>query len=530
MIERVIEGWLTSVNERQYQIPFCQLLMAEGEAVVYISTHGQMEQGKDVITKIKGGRTKAYQLKCGRITLADWRKHRSEVVELVEYPVEHPGIRSKKQHGSVLVTNGTVADTVINAIRAENRAWKKRKLGPLELTVGSELVARFVRAHGAYLPKSPTDFGKFLDLVVGGGQSPLDKEAFSAFLESVLPLKAKRIAFREIQRSISSAVLLTTYIIQRSEQSQNHWAIFEAWTILGSYILATQEKHSVPNQWWKASFELVQLGAQRALEDLCDECQLNERMFTQGNPLVDGHFYHARITLLSGLLSAISLYHRLKGDHWKHHSFVHDFLSWYGPYFRLSGESVVPHLFLAALELEQHGKGLSARDLIRTVIEAICQTNGAKADGSESQGLANPYYDPEAVLRLSYGLGLPGTESFLGHSYCLEPLILFAARRDERKMLADLWKEITRVHFAVFSTEESWEFFRWRAENGTLHTKMPEAPQSWAVLRKKASAPVGNIPKVLESKPEFLLFFCMVFPHRFSYELIKVIDVLRPKP
>lgn len=33
MLERVIENWLASVNERQYQIPFCQLLAAEGEKV-----------------------------------------------------------------------------------------------------------------------------------------------------------------------------------------------------------------------------------------------------------------------------------------------------------------------------------------------------------------------------------------------------------------------------------------------------------------------------------------------------------------
>jgi hypothetical protein len=47
VIERVVENWLTSVNERQYQISFCQLLAAEGETVVYISPHGQREQGKD---------------------------------------------------------------------------------------------------------------------------------------------------------------------------------------------------------------------------------------------------------------------------------------------------------------------------------------------------------------------------------------------------------------------------------------------------------------------------------------------------
>jgi hypothetical protein len=65
VIERVIENWLNSSNERSYQIPFCQLLTAEEETVVYVSPHGPFEQGKDVVTIDDGGKVRAYQLKCG---------------------------------------------------------------------------------------------------------------------------------------------------------------------------------------------------------------------------------------------------------------------------------------------------------------------------------------------------------------------------------------------------------------------------------------------------------------------------------
>ena len=30
MIERVVENWLTSTNERGYEVPFCQLLLSQG--------------------------------------------------------------------------------------------------------------------------------------------------------------------------------------------------------------------------------------------------------------------------------------------------------------------------------------------------------------------------------------------------------------------------------------------------------------------------------------------------------------------
>src|SRR6266404_2330270 len=117
VIERVVENWLTSANERQYQIPFCQLLAAEGETILYISAHGQMEQGKDVISRAKDRGIRAYQLKGGRLTLADWRKYQPEIHELVVYPIDHPSIGSRSLHKPFLVTNGGVADTVINAIR-----------------------------------------------------------------------------------------------------------------------------------------------------------------------------------------------------------------------------------------------------------------------------------------------------------------------------------------------------------------------------------------------------------------------------
>lgn len=87
MLGRVIENWLTSINERQYQLPFCQVLAAEGETILYVSAHGPFEKGKDVITRTTAGEIRAYQLKAGDIALSDWRQIHGEVVNLVELPV-----------------------------------------------------------------------------------------------------------------------------------------------------------------------------------------------------------------------------------------------------------------------------------------------------------------------------------------------------------------------------------------------------------------------------------------------------------
>jgi hypothetical protein len=326
VIERVIENWLTSVNERQYQIPFCQLLASEGETVVYISPHGQREQGKDVITLGRDRVPRAYQLKGGRVTLSDWREYHGEINELVTYPIDHPSIRTRQQHRPYFVTNGTVADPVLSAIPAANHLWVRSGAKELRLVARDELLSRFIKAHGSYLPRDPSDLRMLLDLIVKGGQNPFSKPDFARFLESILPLDAgKRPHHRDIERILSSAVLLTTYVVQGCERESNHWAVFEAWVMTASYILALAQRYAVPSRHWKTSFELSELAAIRALEGLAEECEKDARLFTQGNPLTDGQFYGSRITILCGLLAALNLYRRLRRE--PINLFVQDFLS-----------------------------------------------------------------------------------------------------------------------------------------------------------------------------------------------------------
>ncbi len=325
MIERVVENWLTSANERQYQIPFCQLLASEGETVIYASPHGALEQGKDVITIGTDKVPCAYQLKAGRINLKAWQDIKGEIDELVELPISHPSIRSGKSHRPYLVTNGVVSDTVLNRIESTNKVWKKYNPNPLRLIQSAELITRFVNVHGSFLPRETKDFSSFLELIVNAGRGPFDKARFSSFLESIVPVRpSKPVVPRDVGRSASSAVLLTSYIVQGCEREQNYWAVFEAWITSASYILAAASKHGTPAKWWAKSFDLCELAAVRALESLCQECVRNQTLFTQGEPFTDGAFYPIRITILAGTLSALSLYHRLRSETWEHESFVHD--------------------------------------------------------------------------------------------------------------------------------------------------------------------------------------------------------------
>ena len=77
MLERLIENWLTNVNELGYQIPLCQLLCSEGHSILYVSRHSQGEHGVDILSRNLDGDVYAFQLKGGDITLSgqiDWER------------------------------------------------------------------------------------------------------------------------------------------------------------------------------------------------------------------------------------------------------------------------------------------------------------------------------------------------------------------------------------------------------------------------------------------------------------------------
>jgi hypothetical protein len=519
VIERVVENWLTNANERQYQIPFCQVLAAEGETIVYVSPHGQREQGKDVITIARDRIPCAYQLKAGRVALNDWRKYHGEINELVTYPIDHPSIRSRKTHRPYLVTNGSVADPVLSAIKSANRHWVRSKAKGLTLIAGDQLVSRFVKSHGSYLPSKPNDFRMLLDLIARGGPDPFSKSDYARFLDTLLPSSGThRLSHKDLGRLSSSIVLLTTYIVQGCEQAQNHWSAFEAWVMAGSYVLGLAQRYAIPERFWATSFDLTELAAIRALEGLAEECEKNERLFTQGIALTDGEVYGSRITLLCGLLSALNLHRRIRGV--PTNPWVQEFLSQYLSKIRLWGESAVPYLWLGALETEEQGHHARSEGLLFLVLKTLVEVNSRRI----GRALPNPYYGPESSIRLAIGLDPTNLETFNGHSYTAEPLIDFFARRLSRRSLASIWEKITRIQFVDFTVTEDWEWFRWRAKHGASKTTIPKMPESWARLVAHARDEPKHLPKLIRERPHFAVLFALVFPHRFSCGLAALVE------
>ena len=517
MIERIVENWLTSASERSFQIPFCQLLSAQGEKLVYIASHGQFEKGKDVVTELPDGRIRAYQMKGGDIKLAQWRDIDKQINNLVELPVDLPAVSSTEWHEPFLVTNGRVEDAVLDYINTANKGWERRKFpNPLRTIEKSALVRQFTELHGAFLPKETRDFQALLSLILRDGRAPLNKSAFAHFLETTLRVEEdlKRL---EASRSFASCLLLTSYVLGSSVEAGNFWAQFEAWTMVCSYIACRATRDGLDDLSWKPSFDLALLSARRALEGLVQECQ-ERTEYVEGHPLADGYIYGARQTILTGLVAAWALNERRQG---RSAEYAGEFLSKSVRNCFYWGESVVPYLLLASLELGMRCQPVTAEGLMLQMLDIA-----GMANEYGRRGVPDIFVSIEDALIFQHRMnGYEEGSSHAGFSYVVEPVVEYLARRWRRQGLARRWRGITRISLMTSVPDDAWEWFRWRATNVTLASRFFPEPQSWQLLRQIAEARNTDVvPSMLLNNPEFLSYYVLTFPHRWNVYSMKALE------
>lgn len=186
MYERLVENWLTSVNELGYQLPFCETLVAEGWTVLHVSTHGRGEHGKDIVARNPDGALCAFQLKGGDIALPAWRGMREEVAELVQLPVRLASVAESEPHRPYLVTNGEIrGDAEENIIRYRD-LWVEGGSPRLEVWSRWVILQRFLDAQGAFLPSALPEFRRFVELYVGSFDSPFPRKEFAELVEPLV--------------------------------------------------------------------------------------------------------------------------------------------------------------------------------------------------------------------------------------------------------------------------------------------------------------------------------------------------------
>ena len=275
MIEKAIENWLTNTNERNFLIPYCAVLAKQGHRVLDISSNRPMEQGKDITTLDSAGTPCAYQLKGSDIDLPVWRKIRPEIEELMQMPIVHPGVDKVLGHKAFIVTNGRFTDEVRIAIDQmnEDNVRRDRKYAHLEMINGNMLLKEFLNAQGSFTPVDLKEMQEFLEFFLADGRDFLDKEKFAVFLDERIFAKGAGQVSNKINAVLAS-VPMTAFALNNYQHSTNHYAAFEAWTMLATSITRFANVQGLKHADWKPSFNLAMMEVRRSLQLLKEETPL----------------------------------------------------------------------------------------------------------------------------------------------------------------------------------------------------------------------------------------------------------------
>lgn len=512
MFARVIENWLDSAGERHgYEIAFSQALVAEGHRIVLRSTHGQLEQGKDLITVDRSGAYHAYQLKAGDLAIAEWREIQGEVVDLVEVPLAHPNVDPATPFTPYLVISGRLSAPAAQLIRDRNTGWQQRGYPALHPIDRNELLDLLQRAHAEILPTTPADFERFLRLYLADKRDVLDKALFAEFLEATLPI-GQTIRRSELRRTLAGTAVLATYVLSGYSKTGNHLALLEGWALVFSHLLALLETHPKYLDFCRPSLQICLEAWEAAALALTREA-LRAPRWIEGHPIPDYAVRGWRTNVLLGYLCTFALYRRRQGAPLPEEGEIltqvlrrlkHGFL-W--------GESAGPLYYAMILFLWSHGQEAVATQLTAELARII-----ASASQRGEMGFPDPYYDGPSLLK-QFRLGetaLRPLQSFRGRSFLLRTLIEFLARRGRKQTLKALWYDVCEVDSTELTLDEKVDLYRWHAKTGSLDSRRWPHPQDWRELVKTAEAVVAADHLLTSSFPEFLLPFLLVYPHRMT--------------
>jgi len=522
VIERAIENWLTKTNERNYQAAFCQVLMHQGHRVLYSSSHGPMEQGKDIITVGPDGEYHAYQTKTGDVGLSEWRKIEGEIHELMELPINYPGVDKSKTPKAYLVTNGTITDPVRVQItdRNDDNVRKNRQYAHLEVISKDSLLKSFVDAQGRFVPRDLPDIRTFLELYLDDGCGMLPKEKLFAVLDGTVFGESPSKKSDAID-AITSSLIIVSYLLSSFEQSANYGAMAEGWSILAACIARYVSRHSVPPDQWRGSLDLVMAELEANLALLRKEA-ISRPDFLESDIRADGGvMLNARTTIVLGVLACHEL---LPGANPKADKSPGEVLKLILEHFGRRGfwgESAFPYFFYIIKFLEARNEATLALNLLEELFAVLVEAN------YQQQGpvFPCPYLGVEEILAASIPDRLQDADfdGYRGSSYVLRSVLEMLARRGRRDLIAAKWRRLTYCQQNEFIPDRPEDVFAWRTKDGTNASRFPNQTQNWSALVSEASDG-SNIPSVYRAFINVLPFHILVCPNRATPTVIRLLD------
>lgn len=220
------------------------MLIADGYRVLHSTRHCLLEYGKDILAIDPDGVGCAFQLKGdpkGRMKVDDFRKNiQPQLVQLLAQRPSYPGFPDSP-HRAFLVSNGQFEEEVQIAAREMNYFPSK-----LELISRGDFLATCLKHAKNLWPGELSDNRTLLELYLSSPLEPLPISLLESLLKAMLNLddNTEQMKPGELARACTSAAWLTGIVLSRFEESLNHYAVIQGWTLCYCYLLAATERHT----------------------------------------------------------------------------------------------------------------------------------------------------------------------------------------------------------------------------------------------------------------------------------------------
>lgn len=519
MKERLVEDWLTRINERGYELPFCQTLVSRGFQILRCG-HSPIEHGKDVIALSPDGAVCAYQLKTGDFGQAEINRYHEQINMLVECRPTYPNLPANFEYRPYFVTTGEFKDPAVSLINERNAGWSHRNLPSLILIGGRQLLAEFVALSSDFWPVDAPDVRRFRELYLVDGRGDFDIAQFARFLFELLDEVKSSL---DLERRVAAANLFSSYLLSEFYKQADHWSVLRGWTICAAQVAwaGISGKHS--EKHWIDSCKIAQNSALIALEDLAKEVLADNAFLVKDRELDD--YTKMRNTLA---LSAASCWQLISNrDNLQSADFrsTLGLLVSYLERGRLTfwGEGALSQFVNLIWMLELGGEKALASSVLIELIGSVAERNSRFSENPYE----DPYFSPDECLAKTFernpSINSPRRQAV--ESYSLYPMILFAVRRNLREELDKVWKKITEVALTWFRPDAPEDTLLWFCSKGKESADSFARPQSWKELCDFAfREDRERIPKVLLDNINFAMLYCLVFQHRMPQSLLKYLD------
>lgn len=529
MLERLVEYWLDSVNERTYQFAFVQMLISDGHRVLHSTRHAPIEFGKDVVTVAPDGVPCAYQLKGnpgGRLTHTQFRNMHGQIQELVLQAIAHPSA-PKVTHRSYLVTNGVVDEEVQRAVVDLNLSWEQMGRPPdsLRLVHRGDLLQRANELGPALWPFDIKNLNAFVELLAHDGRDEFPTAKLHIILSNMYHLNSLEAlnGVHGLERRVTSTAIMVAVALRNFGIQQNHLALITAWLLCAVYTIAACERAQITiTTTIQHSLDAARQAILESLSDLADEALAKQHLI-EGDRLSDGPFYKPRFTLIVALLSVYSLWNQREEMVRANIAGVDGFLTRIPSEQCLWGEAAIPQILAYSWHIGKSARSTAERCVLDVLSNLLDLQNS-----STERPLPSPYFSLSSVVRWRFGIAGGVDDSDIGNanfrcsSYFAQALLHLAIRANLKDDCKKSWSAYTKVTQHYFEVEEPWQYCLIRSDRGVNHIVVPPPTAQWKDLQV-ASADISTprVPDALRRDPVLLLLFAIIAPYRATPDVVR---------